>query len=239
MKKQNRIIVGIAFGLGIVSLLVIAFRFHFNEIGRSNRMTLYAESETASPAADTIMKRVDALISRSGLFVGTKKKAGVYLMASHGTYACVALTARQAFAVNNWLGIFISKSNAAEDSVWRNGDTYNRRRLSCVIAHELVHNYLAEELGFFRYRFSLPSWKNEGLADYVAGESSFPFEEGMRLMHANAGSDSNSFLYFKYRIITAYVLEEERLSLQQFLADPNSFDYWLARFQKRTAKVKS
>lgn len=232
MRKSLWVLLGLSVVLCTLLLFRAGLSLIFTEIGHNNRITFYSESDNEKAAADSILKRVDQLLARSQYFSSARTNVNVYLTGSYNTYTCVALTSWQSFAVHNYLGVFISKSSVAQDSVWRNATTYHRRRLSCVIAHELVHQYLGDELGFFRYHFELPSWKNEGLADYIANESSFPYAEGMRRMASHSANTSNSYLYFKYRIVTSFVLGHEGMSITQFLSDTNTFEYWLDHFQR-------
>ena len=126
---------------------------------------------------------------------------------------------RKAFAVNYPISqnIFISKSSISQNYTLRNGKENNKRTLSSVIAHETVHSLLENKLGLLKCKL-LPSWKNEGYSDFIANESSFNKQKGVKeICNDNENTDIPSFKYFKYRMITEYLFEERKVTLEKFL----------------------
>jgi hypothetical protein len=145
-----------------------------------------------------------------------------------------ALFSRKAFAVNYPItqNIFLSKSSITENSILRNGKENNKRTLSGVIAHETTHSLLENNLGIVKYKL-LPSWKNEGYCDFIANESSFNKQKGLQdICNYKDNSDIPSFKYFKYRIITEYLFEERKITLEKFLND----DFELEEINKNLKK---
>jgi hypothetical protein len=126
---------------------------------------------------------------------------------------------RKAFGVNYAISqnIFISKSSISQNYTLRNGKENNKRTLSGVIAHETVHSLLENKLGLLKYKF-LPSWKNEGYCDFIANESSFNNQKGINeICNDNENTNIPSFKYFKYRMITEYLFEQRKVTLEKFL----------------------
>ena len=110
--------------------------------------------------------------------------------------------------------IQISKLNENDNG---NGKENNKRTLSGVIAHETVHSLLENKLGLLKYKL-LPSWKNEGYCDFIANESSFNKQKGVKeICNDTENTDIPSFKYFKYRMITEYLFEERKVTLEKFL----------------------
>ena len=107
----------------------------------------------------------------------------------------------------------INKSDIDNDLVFRNGEYPNRRSLSGVIAHETMHNQLRAYLGAAKY-FSTPRWKDEGYCEYTAGETTLKFEEGVKLWKENP-KDSSKYDYFKYHQMVKYLLDEEKISVEE------------------------
>jgi hypothetical protein len=58
----------------------------------------------------------------------------------------------------------------------------------------------------------MPTWKNEGYCEYIVGDTSIPFEEGLRLWRENPNDDSG-YRYIKYQAMIKYLLEVERISV--------------------------
>lgn len=107
----------------------------------------------------------------------------------------------------------INKSDIDNDLVFRNSEPPNSRSLSGVIAHETMHNQLREKFGLVKY-MRMPKWKDEGYCEYVAGETTLSFEEGGKLWKANP-NDSSKYDYFKYHQMVKYLLDDEKLSVEE------------------------
>jgi hypothetical protein len=152
-----------------------------------------------------------------------------------GSYPKFALFAREhfgAFGIRSPIGghIFISKSDPERSVVVRFGGDRNERGLSGVITHEAVHGLLAKAPD----GRDLPRWKEEGYAEYVTGESTFDYAEGVRLMAQGRNVDSNAFRYLKYRLLVEYLLDEKEVAFEEFLTtryDPRQLEAELLRIR--------
>lgn len=107
----------------------------------------------------------------------------------------------------------INKSDISNDLVFRNTTEPNKRSLSGVIAHETMHNQLREYFGLAKY-LKIPSWKDEGYCEYIAGETTLSFEEGTKLWKENP-NDSSKYDYFKYHQMVKYLLDDEKISVEE------------------------
>jgi len=107
--------------------------------------------------------------------------------------------------------IFINKSDLAKDLVFRNAPANNERSLSGVIAHETTHLLISKKFGYWR-NLSMPVWKKEGYAEYVAGGSTLSYETGVKMWKANP-QDGTGYQYFKYYMLVKFLLEHDRLSV--------------------------
>ena len=105
----------------------------------------------------------------------------------------------------------INKSDIDGDMVFRDSEPPNSRSLSGVIAHETMHNQLREYLGLNRY-MRLPTWKDEGYCEYVAGETTLSFDEGLRRWKADP-NDSTGYDYFKYHQMVKFLIENEGIAV--------------------------
>lgn len=143
----------------------------------------------------------------------------LFLTESYNEFTFFALLSKNAFAVNYPVvqNIFLTKSDLSKNLITRNNKSNNRRTLSGVIAHETIHSLLENKLGVVKFKL-LPTWKVEGYADFIAKESSFSTENGLKLICNNDENiSSRSYKYFNYRIFTQYLLERRNTELKEFL----------------------
>lgn len=169
----------------------------------------------------SVLDRTSALLASSAVYDSTARHT-VFLSSSHAKFALFAREHFRAFGIRSPLRghIFISDVDPERGVVVRYAEDHNERQLSGVLAHEVTHNLLHNVAG----GRDLPTWKEEGYAEYVAGESTFDYDEGVRLL-ARGGSDSSpAFRYLKYRLLVEYLLEEKGVGFEEFLSTP--FDPW-------------
>jgi len=57
----------------------------------------------------------------------------------------------------------------------------------------------------------MPAWKKEGYAEYIGGET-LSYDAGVKLWKANP-KDATGYQYFKYMMLVKYLLETEKLSV--------------------------
>jgi len=137
----------------------------------------------------------------------------VYLTDGFGVYALLSHKAYKSFAnsvpfIDN---VIINKSDLTADRVFVNREKNNSRSLSGVIAHEVTHLLIRQKYGTLAASM-MPRWKNEGYCEYVAGDSTIPLEEGIRLWRENP-SDDSSYSYVKYHLMVKHLLEDEKMSV--------------------------
>src|SRR6266850_6965038 len=108
--------------------------------------------------------------------------------------------------------VFINKSDLALDLVFRKSAANNQRSLSGVIAHETTHLLIRKKFGYWR-NLTMPTWKKEGYAEYVAGSTTLSYETGVRMWKENP-KDGTGYQYFKYYMLVKYLLEHDKLSVE-------------------------
>ena len=64
------------------------------------------------------------------------------------------------------------------------------------------------------WNLTMPAWKKEGYAEYVAGGSTLDYATGMQRWKANPGNDAG-YQYFKYYSMVKYLLDTEKLSVEE------------------------
>jgi hypothetical protein len=119
--------------------------------------------------------------------------------------------------------ISIRRCNFESHTCYSNSKIYNERPFSALIAHEVTHLNMRQSIGFLK-EFLLDRWIKEGLADYVAGSSSYTNGDALKLYMSNAKSDSKSFDYYVYRMAVKYAIEKKGLSFQQLMMQHYEID---------------
>lgn len=188
-------------------ILVILFpQFLFaNKLDYKN-FEVYYHTDIDAQEIKYVLDLSADLLKESELKRSTNQK--VFITDSYNEFTFFALLSRKSFAVNYPViqNIFLTKSDISQNTITSNNDLYNKRNLSGVIAHETIHSLLEDRLGLLRYKM-LPSWKNEGYADFVSKESSYNETKGLKaICNIDVNPQSSSYRYFEYKIVTAYLL---------------------------------
>jgi hypothetical protein len=70
----------------------------------------------------------------------------------------------------------------------------------------------------------LRTWVSEGYADYIARESSFPADEGLRNLREGKDDPSGSFHYFVYQQMVRHLIEHRHYSFDDLVGRAGDFD---------------
>ena len=220
MKKTKKIFNLIFKGLILSYILLICFPhlLFANKLDYKNFSVYYHSNDINTEELKLVLDQSENLLKKTELF---KKwiSQDIFICNGYSEFTFFALLSRKAFAVNYPISqnIFITKSSISQNYILRNGKENNKRTLSGVITHETVHSLLENKLGLLKYRL-LPSWKNEGYCDFIANESSFNKQKGVKkICNDTKNTDIPSFKYFKYRMITEYLFEERKVTLEKFV----------------------
>ena len=220
MIKTKKIFNWILTGISLSYLLVIlspSFLFE-NNLEYKNFSVYYHSNDINLEELKLVLNKSERLLKSSELF-NTGIKQDIFICNSYNEFTFFALMSRKAFGVYNPISqnIFLSKSSITGNYVLGDAKENNKRTLSGVIAHETVHSLLRNELGLLKYKL-FPAWKNEGYSEFIANESSFNEHKGLTdICNDEINSESASFKYFKYRIITQYLFQETKISMDDFL----------------------
>jgi hypothetical protein len=112
------------------------------------------------------------------------------------------------------------------------------RTLSYYFAHEAVHTLIFDELGVVAH-WRLPSWKNEGYADYIAKGRSFDYRRAVdQFRRGDRELDpKRSGLYLRYNLLVAYLLDHKGISVRELLNqefDPARLEEEILRGEDRS-----
>jgi hypothetical protein len=179
-------------------------------------MTIYSRARLPPEAAECAA-RAAALIARSELAVPGRNER-VFVCDSPWLFHLFnPVTSGFAYSVPVSGNCFVGHVDFEKDLVRHRGPDFNTRKLSAVIAHEATHGLIRRRVGWLR-GLTVPDWVAEGYCDHVAQESSFPEDEGLRLLAEGPSDPSIAFRYFTYRQMVRYLIEERGLSFEEVLA---------------------
>jgi hypothetical protein len=200
-----------------IYLLLVAFPQPLYPYKASHRNFVVYSDTPVGDEIRVVIDRASALLETSPAYDSTSVQT-IFLSRGWTKLHLFAGTWFGAFAVRSPLRghIFIGGADPREDRTTRSTERHNERPLSSVLAHEAMHNLLRAH----PHGRGLPTWKEEGYAEYVAGESSFEYEDGIRLLKNGEVDRSMSFRYFTYRMMVAYMLEERGVLFSEFLRTP-------------------
>jgi len=96
------------------------------------------------------------------------------------------------------------------------------RALSEVIAHEITHALVRQHVGWLALR-QLPDWIEEGYCEYIANGSALDPQVGAALLRAGAPADTPGLARFQHRLMIAYLLNVQRLPIDDVLCRPPDY----------------
>jgi len=168
--------------------------------------------EPIDAGIDKVLDRAEARLKTSPLY-NAELRGPIFLTNGFGTYALLSHKAYNSFgnSVPFVSNVFINKADIEGDRVFVNREKNNSRFLSGVIAHEITHLFIRQRYGTLTSMLQ-PAWKNEGYCEYIAGDSTIPLEEGLRLWRENPDDDTG-YRFTKYHAMVKYLLEKEGMTV--------------------------
>jgi len=173
--------------------------------------------EPLPPEIEAVVARANERLARVP-FYNAERTRQIYLTGGSKMYALLSHKAYRSFAnsvpfINN---IMVNQTDVPSDRVVMNREIRNSRSLSGVIAHEITHLAMRERYGTIA-AVMLPTWKNEGYCEYIAGDTTMPIEEGIRRWRENPNDDTD-YRYIKYQLMVQYLLEKQKLSVDDLFS---------------------
>jgi hypothetical protein len=177
-------------------------------------ITIYSREPLPRETTQRI-NEIAALVARSELAVPGRREK-VFVCNSPWLFRLFCPSSKGAFGASIAVTdhVFVAQADLRGNVARRDAASYNTRVFSPLVAHEITHGLIRERLGGWQ-AFWLPEWVNEGYCEYVAGEGSFPEEEGSRLLAAGQRHPSSAFRYYLYRQMVTHLIERRGLSFQQ------------------------
>lgn len=198
--------------LALLAFPQVLFGYSVNAKG----VTVYSRAPLP-PETTTRIDEAMELVSRSELAVPGQTER-IFLCNKPWLYRLFYPIQNESFAVCYPVSgnIFIAEADLVHNVARSPAAVNNRRTFSSTAAHEITHDLIRHRLGLIR-DFRLPGWVREGYPDYVAHESSFPEEEGVRNLREGKEVSSGSFQYFVYRQMVRHLAEDRHLSFEEIV----------------------
>ena len=127
----------------------------------------------------------------------------VFLCHDEARFALFAWPQHGALGITNYFGVSFVKADTV-------------RSLASLIAHERTHAMIAWRYGAFASWF-IDDWKEEGICEYVSGETSYDVASGKALLRAGGRDDRPGFAYFTYWMAVKHLVESEGMTLTQII----------------------
>ncbi len=223
-RRVKKIVDRFATILICIYLLTWIFPYYFfNHKIEYKNFKIYSTTKISNNISN-ILDRTDSLLSASEIYT-TNIEHRIFICNNFALYTFFTPLARKAFACNYPIikNIFIANSNIDKDIAFSNRKKNNKRSLSSVIAHEIMHSLIEKHIGLIKNRM-LPTWKAEGYCEFIAQESSINIKTGMEMFKKGQKDSSKTFKYFEYRKVMEYLINEKNLSFDDVLNQNLDFD---------------
>ena len=182
---------------------------------RYKNFTVYSR-QPLDQSIYTVLDKVEAQLSASPIN-DTTVEPKIFLTNSQKLYSLPSLyiswnSFGRGYPLLPTSNVFINEADVSRDLVFRKAATGSQRSLSGVISHEITHLHIRRKFGYLR-NLTMPSWKKEGYAEYVAGGSTLDYESGVKLWKANP-NDGTGYQYFKYFLTVKHLLETDKVTVE-------------------------
>jgi hypothetical protein len=227
LKVARRIVYSMVGVLGAIGLYLIVlcqpgmlFRCSFTYDG----ITLYSDDPIPAIEAERVLKDVEKRLASTplsghrsgrGIRVYLCNRAWRFILFANYRYRVGGL-AYPPLTDNVFLRAVHLETNRLIGPSGK--EVPGERTLSYFIAHEIMHVLIARELGAAGYA-RLPTWKDDGYADYVAKGGDFAYERVLsQLRMGDPELDPQySGLYLRYHLLVAYLLDRNGVSVREML----------------------
>ena len=229
-KKKKIIIESIVLAVLIVYLILSQFccgLFFKNKFSKGNISFYYNSIESYNLNAsdekaleDYFSNLTDKITANP--FYNQEKKLNFFICDSYGLYTFFSNIHNKSMGITNTYGnhgfIILNKTDLGKKEIITQSMTDNTRSLESVILHESTHAFMTKIHSLLN-RLSLPSWKEEGICETIAAESSYSIEAGLKDFYAGNSNSSKSYKYFLHRLTVLYMKNHEKLSYEDIIKD--------------------
>jgi hypothetical protein len=218
-------LVGVAATAVVTLLLVLAFpQPLFAYHAELRRLSLRSDRPFDSAHGRAVLADVESRLDTSPLNDG--RHHTIYVANAPWRETLVFNLAGGAAGVNDYpltQNVFIRHSDIDANTVFgaSGKPAAPPRTLAYYAAHEVAHSFTAERLGAAHlWNRGLPRWVREGYADYVGMGGRVDVDDLYRRWRAGdpALDVARSGQYARYRMLVAFLLDDEHWTVDQLLA---------------------
>ena len=209
--------------IGLAYLLLLIFpKPLFAHSARVGQFRFHSDRPIPSEIK-SVVEQATAKLSASPLYSATDS-FDVYIANDRWRRTLLMPRSPGAFGVRMILtgNTILNRCDITNDICMNDQPKFNRRPMHTVLAHESMHQVIASDLGLLAY-LRLPTWKDEGYCEYVAGDPSFDATRGQELIRSGKSHRSNAFRYLTYLLAVRSCLDDQGLQPRQFLSQPLDF----------------
>lgn len=194
-----------------------------------NNITIYYHCETikSDTILDNLFKTISDILKNKGLSLPNSNQS-IYLCKSDLEFKIKSITLKNGvIGKTNYLlkRLYIKSVDFEHEIIPPQDSALNSRSITNIITHELTHSYQFEKLGLVSYR-TAPSWKIEGMAEWVSNSSSAKTGDALPLYVKGESYDNTincdkelwekTFLYFVSRVRADYLLSYKQITEDVF-----------------------
>ena len=209
----------------VVSVLIVVYllflffpQFLFANSFGAHGIKIYSTNEIPEQA-HVLLSEIRTRIAESD-FYRKGDRFTIFLCNSKFKYMYFSRRAWRSFGVAPITGnVFLADVDIAHNISRAFRPDYNERSFVGVAAHEIGHVMIRRRIGFWSARRT-PTWIKEGYCEFIAGESSFPKDEGDRLLSQGEERTELSFRYFLYRRMVEFLLNEKNRDIKDIFLNP-------------------
>lgn len=205
----------------------ITYRFNSFE---TNKVSIIGPTEIES-----FLKEVSDYI-KDNPFYDEDLKIDICFCDSRGQYAfwnpLNAYRGSLATSTNLFFSHTVMLSNPDFSSMEISYKNNNTRKIKDIIIHEITHSFLRRKYNFIKRLSVLPKWKEEGIAEALAGSSTFDINKGITAFLKNENDNSPTFKYFKYRLCILYLQKEKNMNYSEIIHNKQKYSEILDEISK-------
>lgn len=212
--------------LGLLAVEAYPSVFFENRLRHEN-LILYSESILGPREIEALTEASDLL--KASTIYDQKREYEIHIANKPWQYLILGPDfGSGSFArINLFNKIIIRRCDFSSSKCYSDSMANNERTLAALIAHEITHVNIRHRFGYVA-EITLPAWRKEGVADYVAQSSSFQ-GAAIDLLSSSELAGDKSFEYYQYRMVAAYVLEKKGLSIDEYIGGDSVYDQLLAQ----------
>jgi hypothetical protein len=253
MKRLKKILIRL--GVIVVALILIycsifwTSKFWFSENYKFKKYNLYTNSVLNN--SSELLSKIDQRLKACELY-SDKIDHNIYIFSSESKFKFYSKVAgsgypAQGFNMHAFNNIYISKPFIEQVHSDRKKASklvpYSAMEgtIEETICHEIIHSFVYERLGS-KKASSLPTWKQEGYAEYGANiyskknDANYNFKDRVELYNNTEFWEGNKFVfeYYEAEILVEFLMDIKKVTFNQLMSDNYTYEMALKKLKEHT-----